>query len=344
MIRFTIPRNITISLRCTRSIWSFTQAPTRSHIWSTTLKGATASRGKASTVTSRQVHDGKHFFTTPQQQQTKSEGAEEKEHHSVKEEDLKSIGQAIAQKRHKRRKQIWSAMFGGIFGVIIGYSVIYKVIYLKDQSFIPLFPSSKIRKLSARDLKKIDANQVQSLSKLRVLEKLSGHDMIKEQYGVPLLDKDGNSPRLNEFSMWCEDQDPCVTGIVMEPDDKRASSHTWYRIPFVCKWRITHRPISIRGTIDDLLNRIGLETTDLFEIISPERVYGSFKYEYPLQGDSHALHVWFHGELELDDDSLIVYNGKYHVDVKLQEIDLFRREKNGQLVQYVLFKNDTSDR
>ncbi|EHN00328.1 YOL053W-like protein [Saccharomyces cerevisiae x Saccharomyces kudriavzevii VIN7] len=164
--------------------------------------------------------------------------------------------------------------------------------------------------------------------------------MIKEQYGVPLLDKDGNSPRLNEFSMWCEDQDPCVTGIVMEPDDQRDSSHTWYRIPFVCKWRITHRPISIQRAVDSLLNRIGLETADLFEIISPERVYGSFKYEYPLQGDSHALHVWFHGEIELDDDSLIVYNGKYHVDVKLQEIDLFRREKNGQLVQYVLFKND----
>ena len=159
-------------------------------------------------------------------------------------------------------------------------------------------------------MKKVDINQVQKLSKLRVLEILSGHDMIKEQYGVPLLDKDGNSPTLNEFSMWCEDQDPCVTGIVMEPDDKRDSSHTWYRIPFVCKWRITHRPISIRGTIDDLLNRIGLETADLFEIISPERVYGSFKYEDPLQGDSHALHLWFHGEIELDDDYLIVYNGK----------------------------------
>ncbi|CAI4926981.1 BTE_HP_G0226010.mRNA.1.CDS.1 [Saccharomyces cerevisiae] len=47
--------------------------------------------------------------------------------------------------------------------------------------FLTLFPSSKIRKLSTRDLKKVDVNQVQKLSKLRVLEILSGHDMIKEQ-------------------------------------------------------------------------------------------------------------------------------------------------------------------
>ena len=344
MIRFTVLRNTKTPLLSARSICLFAQAPTGRQIRCNTLNKAITTKILLFTASKRHVHDGKHFFTTPhQQQQTKSGETEEGNRPNI-EEDLKSIGQAITHQRNKRRKQIWSAIFGGIFGVIIGYSVIYKVVYLKEQSFLPLFPSSKIRKLSARDLKRVDVNQVQKLSKLRVLEILSGHEMIKEQYGVPLLDKDGNSPTLNEFSMWCEDQDPCVTGIVMEPDDQRDSSHTWYRIPFVCKWRITHRPISIRRTIDDLLNRIGLETADLFEIISPERVYGSFKYEYPLQGDSHALHLWFHGEIELDDDSLIVYNGKFHVDVKLQEIDLFRREKNGQLVQYVLYKNDASDK
>lgn len=176
------------------------------------------------------------------------------------------------------------------------------------------------------------------LSKIRVLEQLSQHDMIKEEYGVPLHDADTNeTPEVQDFSIWCEDQDPCVTGIVIEPNDERPTSHQWYRVPFLFKWRLTHRPLSISRTVDGVLNGIGLSSSDLFQIVAPETVYGSFKYEYPIQDDDHSMHIWFLGEMKLDNDSLVVYKGKYHVDVKLEQIDLLRKE-NGKLVRYILYK------
>lgn len=136
MIRFTILRNTKTSLLSTSNIClSFAQVSTSSLIWSNTLNSTVITKNPIVLAPKRHVHDGKHFFTTPhQQQQTKLGETEEGTRRNIKEEDLKSIGQAITHQRNKRRKQIWSAVFGGIFGVIIGYSVIYKVIYLKEQS------------------------------------------------------------------------------------------------------------------------------------------------------------------------------------------------------------------
>lgn len=257
----------------------------------------------------------------------------------INDSDIKTIGEAIAQQRRRRTRMVTMTVLSALVATILGYSIGYKVWYCKSQSFIPLYPCSRVRKLSTRDLKRIDVKMVENLSEVRVLEKLSQHEMIKDQYGVPLRDQDGRPPRTHEFSIWCEDQDPCVTGIVFEPDDKRDSSHTWYRIPFLFKWRLTHRPISISGFINDTLNSINLSTSDLFEVISPEKVYGSFKYEYPLQGDNHSLHICFLGEMKLDKETMIIYKGKYHVDVKLERIDLLRTE-NGELIRYILYKDD----
>lgn len=276
------------------------------------------------------INDGKHFFTPPKGNPKNS---------SEEDGNVNIIGQVIAQQRSKRRRQLISAILVGVIGTILGYSVGYKVLYLREQSFIPLFPASTIRKLSERDRRAIDIKRVEDLSRIRVLEQLSQHEMIKEQYGVPLHDADTNeTPKVQDFSIWGEDQDPCVTGLVIEPDDGRPSTHSWYRIPFLVKWRLTHRPISISRAINNLLQGIGLSTTDLFQVIAPEKVYGSFKYEYPLPGDDHSMHIWFLGEMKLNNESLVVYKGKFHVDVKLQEIDLLRKE-NDELVRYILYKD-----
>lgn len=261
----------------------------------------------------------------------------------IGETEIRSIGEAIARQRRIRTRRIIGTIVGALIVTILGYSIGYKVWYCKTQSFIPLYPCSRVRKLSTRDLKRIDVKMVENLAEVRLLEKLSQHEMIKDQYGVPLRDQDGKPPHTHDFSIWCEDQDPCVTGIVFEPDDKRDSSHTWYRVPFLFKWRLTHRPISISGIISDTLKSINLSTSDLFEVMSPEKVYGSFKYEYPLQGDNHSLHICFLGEMKLDKETMIIYKGKYHVDVKLERIDLLRTEK-GELIRYILYKEDDNER
>lgn len=276
------------------------------------------------------VTSGKYIFTSPNEE-VRNEY-----------EQSEMLGQAIVQQRRKLRKQVLTFVVLGLFGSILGYSVGYKVLYLGEQSFIPLFPAAKVRKLSDRDRTRIDVDGVKNLSQIRVLQQLSQHEMIKEQYGVPLLDTERNeTPELQDFSIWCEDQDFTVTGIVIEPNDKRSSSHQWYRVPFLFKWRLTHRPLNFSKTIDGVLEGIGLSTSDLYQIISPEKVYGSFKYEYPLRGDNQAKHIWFLGELRLNSDSLVVYKGKFHVDVKLEEIDLLRKE-NGKLVRYILYKESES--
>lgn len=271
-------------------------------------------------------NDGKYFFTSP-------DATNQEEY-----EDANVLGQAILQQRRRRRRQLLSIILLGTLGSILGYSVGYKALYLREQSFIPLFPASRVRKLSPRDQRRIDTGKVQILSQIRVLEQLSQHEMIKEDYGVPLHDANTNeTPVVQDFSIWCEDQDPCVTGIVFEPNDGRPSSHQWYRVPFLFKWRLTHRPLSISQTVNSILNSIGLSMSDLFQVVAPEKVYGSYKYEFPIQDDNHSMHIWFLGEMKLDDDSLVVYKGKYHVDVKLEQIDLLRKE-NGKLVRYILYK------
>lgn len=284
-----------------------------------------------SSSSNKNIKDGKHFFTPPSLSDRNSDNVND---------EVTSIGQAIASQRRRNRRRLIAVIFFGFMGTVLGYTIGYRALYLKEQSFIPLYPSSRVRKLSERDKRRIDAKQVENIARVRVLERLSQHVMIKEDYGVPLLEnKTHETPKVKDFEMWCEDQDPCVTGIVIEPNDGRASIHEWYRIPFLIRWRITHRPISLSQNLNDFLNRVGLSSTDVFQIIAPENVYGSFKYEFPIQGDNHSLHIWFLGEMELDEDSLIVFKGKYHVDAKLQQIDLLRKEKN-KLVRYILYKDD----
>ncbi|KAH7585109.1 hypothetical protein J7297_02958 [Nakaseomyces glabratus] len=286
---------------------------------------------------SKEGRDGKHFFTP-----SVNDGAENSTLHNnsrLSESEMSSIANAIAEQKRKRLKRSIITIFSAFVTAVLGYTIGYKVWYLKEQSFIPLYPCSRVRKLSTRDLRRVSVKKIEDISEVRVLERLSQHKMIQEEYGVPLRDSNGKAPHVSDFSVWCEDQDPCVTGLVFEPDSNRQSSHSWYRIPYVFKWRITHRPISISSFIDDVLNWINVSTSDLFEVISPEKVYGSFKYEYPIQGDNHSLHICFLGEMKLDENTTVIYKGKYHVDVKLERIDLLRTE-NKKLVRYILFKEE----
>lgn len=272
--------------------------------------------------------DGTHFFTNPQ-------GDNGGDHSAVE-----GIGEAIArQRRQKRVRFAYTLCWVSIAGVL-GYSIGYRVMYRKEQSFLPLMPASRIHKLNAREAKRIGIDKVKVMSRLKVLEQLSQHEMIKEQYGVPLLNVNTHeTPNVDELTMWREDSDPCVTGVILEPDDDRPTVHSWYRLPYICKWRLTHRPINIHKTIDDIVQNLGLTLSDVFQIITPDRVYGSFKYEYPRAGDDHYTKVWFLGEMKLSDDSLIIYKGKFHSDVTLDQIHLLRRE-NGEIIRYILYKKN----
>lgn len=310
------------------------------YVFSRPPPGSAKVGGSGSGKNSQSESDTKHFFTKPQLLDGNT-SRNQQHHQQESDTDSHLIGQAIAQHRKRRRRQTWGAIFTGTFGTLFGYYIGYKVLYLDEESFIPIYPSSRMRKPSRADLRKIDVQHVKKVSKLRVLEKLSEHNMIKEEYGVPLHDSDDiNPPKVKEFSIWCEDQDPCVTGLVIRRDQPdKPTTHTWYRIPYIFQWRTTHRPIYISRSIGNFFRNIGFDYSNIYEIITPEKVYGSFKYEYPIPGDDHSLHIWFLGEMQLSKDTLIVYKGKYHVDVKLEQIDLLRKE-NGKLVRYVLYKGD----
>lgn len=281
-----------------------------------------------------EVRDPKHFFTSPPPTPPRTAANEEV--------FSSSIQQAMLSQKRQQRKSIVRALFIAVFGVIFGYSIGYKVLYCHEKSFIPLYPAPRARKLSKKDLKRLNIEDIKQLAQFRVLGKLTAHNMIKEEYGIPLKTADGKPPTTRDFSIWCEDQDPCVTGVLFKPYERRIKDdgHTWHTLFHLLQFRITHKPISISSSVESMLNLIGLGTSDLFQVVNPEKVYGDFKYEFPLQHgeEDHSMHIWFLGEMELGND-LIVYKGKYHVDVKLQQIDLLRREE-GKLIRYVLYKEE----
>lgn len=252
-----------------------------------------------------------------------------------------SIGQAIVDFRRKRR---WNNIKFGIFGTfvgIFGYFVVYKVFYKGEETFLPISPASKVRNLSYSDLERLDTEQIESMVGIKVLEHLSRHPMIKEEYGVPLYTTDGKQLVMEDFNVWCEDQDPCIFGLLLKSDKKeekeKNSKHTWHRIPFILKWRFTYRPVFLAQDLTNLFQQLSGQYNDIFQIISPEQMYGAFKYEYPIHGDNHSMHVIFSGEIPLNKNSLVLFQGKYHVDVKFDEICLIRREGD-ELVKYILYE------
>lgn len=269
---------------------------------------------------------GTHFFTNPQD--------------GTNTDTIEGIGEAIArQRRQKRARFTYTLCLVSITG-ILGYSIGYKVMYKKEESFLPLMPASKIHKLSPSDAKRIGIDKAKSLSRLKVLEHLSQHEMIKEQYGVPLLnEKTHETPHVEEMTMWREDSDPCITGVVFQPDDNRPTVHNWYRLPYICKWRLIHKPINVYETIDAIERSLGLTISDYFHKIAPDTVDGSYRYEYPGLDNDRYTKNWFLGEMTLNDDSLIIYKGTFHGDFTLKQIHLLRREK-GEIIRYILYKEE----
>ncbi|SCU83478.1 LAFA_0D03840g1_1 [Lachancea sp. 'fantastica'] len=277
-----------------------------------------------------EILDSKHFFTSPNAT-------------VVAEEDLiaATIQESIKSNRRKKVKHISSAFVVAVLGTVLGYSVGYKVMYLHEQAFIPAYPVPKRRRFDADELRSINLGEIKEMADYKVLERLSMHPMIKEQYGVPLHHAPGVPLKSRNFSVWQEDPNPCLAGILVKPYNAPKDQSTWHTIPFLFKWRLIHRSIDVMDSVNQLLSKFGTETTDLLDVVNPSRESGDFKYERPKhysQGQQ-ASNLWFLGEMDLGDNAMIVFKGRYHVDIKLQQVDLLRRENN-ELVRYVLYQAD----
>ncbi|AET38392.1 Aim39p Ecym_2682 [Eremothecium cymbalariae DBVPG len=257
-----------------------------------------------------------------------------------------ALSTSIREQQRHRKKTVWSSIFVTVFGILFGYSVGYKVVYKGEEVFIPVWPAKRSRPLSTKDAAGLNIQEVKRIVEFRVLEKLSMHKMIKEQFGVPLRTNYGRKPQSDQFQVWCEDEDPCIKGIVMRPSSSRLekTDDKWHRIPPILDWRMAYRPISIQRMVEKFLSVFGLRTSDLFQVVNPDKVLGDFKYEHPLpkrNEHDHSMHICFLGKMHLSPDSVIVYKGQYHVDARLEQIDLLRLE-NGELVRYVLHKTESN--
>lgn len=315
--------------------------------------------------------DPKHYFTDPSTNEAKqpptffhdqhynTQQQQQQQQQQISTEDIATaVGESF--RKHKRRRQriIYSALVTAIVGVTFGYSICYKVLYKKEESFIPLMPSQKWHKLSEYDSQRINIEEMKALGKIRCLSILTNHEMIRDEFGVPLKTSKGEVPTVKAFDVWCEDQDPGIQGIVMRPLARRLSKtdtsrerdyHLWHTIPGFLQWRIGTKPINIKNSFNAMLKSLGLNTGDLLEVINPNAEYGEFKHEYPLRKgnrydvlEDRPMHIWFFGEIDLSEDALIVFKGKYHVNVRMEQVDLLRKE-NGQLVRYVLYKRENDN-
>ncbi|CAR21991.1 Aim39p [Lachancea thermotolerans CBS 6340] len=274
-----------------------------------------------------EIVDSKHFFTNPSRDNL------------IEEEAIaKSIEASIKNQRRRRGKQVSSALAAALFATIFGYTIGYKVLYLHEHSFIPAYPVPKARNFSSNELKHINVDEIKHLAEYKLLEKLSMHPMIKEQYGVPLHKSQGISLESRQFSVWRQDVDPCIAGILIAPIDSPKDEHTWHNVPPLCKWRITNRSVNFRSFADQVLGRVGIDSSDLIQVIKPEKDCGDFKYGRPPHHSDgpRTMHICFLGEMKLGNEDLIIFRGTCHIDLKLQQVDLLRKE-NDKLVRYVLY-------
>lgn len=281
--------------------------------------------------------DTTHFFSSP------NKTANEPIKTPLTDSDSTSmdIGSAIRQYQNRKRRVAIYFISATLLSLLIGYKVIYKVIYREKESYIPFWPCNKYHKLTAKEQEKLNVNNVKSVVNTKLMGKLTRHDFIKEQYGVPLRISTKTDSEEEKFDVWCEDQDLVVFGILLEPNDSvkvDSQNKRWHMVPGLFKWKFSHQSINIKERIQDILDVIGIKYD---KMITPEVIYDTFKYEVPIHAgneNNHAMHICFYGELNLDKDSKVTYKGKYHVDAKFEEIELLRTE-DGKLVKYILYKD-----
>lgn len=284
--------------------------------------------------------DSKHFFSKP------NENGNNSNNNEMNSEILKTY------RRMQNRKKLQTGLIilNSLLITIIGYQVIYKVIYLKQNAFIVIGPSPyKVHKLSDGEEKHIDIPNLKKVVKSKVIEKIIRNDFIKEEYGVPLkLDMITDDSK-EEFKIWVEDEIPVIYGFKLKPYNKRNSSKNWHNFIYLFHWRFSARSINIIQIMDNFRASLGL---DYERITIPEAQYDAFKNENPIHDydddndDNNDMnrdrvrHFCFIGEFAIDDRSNIVYKGKkYHVESKIDEIYLMRKESN-KFIKYLLYNEN----
>ncbi|SCU97403.1 LADA_0H06106g1_1 [Lachancea dasiensis] len=291
------------------------------------------------------VHDPKHVFTNPSNNEVPDSMHffSRPDSKMVSEEELVvgSIQQSIKNQRRKRLRDICGAFAVALVGTILGYSIGYRVVYLHEESFIPVYPVPKARNFSDDELRSINTQEIREMAEYKLLEKLSMHPMIKEEYGVPLHKSPGVSLKTHEFSVWQEDPNPCLAGFQVVPRSSPNDGIGWHLVPFLFKWRLSTRSIDLTDFADRILGLFGVESSDIYQIVNPSLEPGGYKYERPphYSQNHRATNLCFMGELDLGQNDRIVFKGRYHVDIKLQQVDLLRKEK-GKLVRYVLYQSN----
>ncbi|SMN20504.1 similar to Saccharomyces cerevisiae YOL053W AIM39 Putative protein of unknown function [Maudiozyma saulgeensis] len=284
----------------------------------------------------KKKQDTKHFFCKPEE--------------DVNDNMNNEIMQSYRRMQNTKRLQTGIIIVSSLVIIIIGYQVCYKVIYLKRDAFIALYPSPyKIHRLSESEKQYLDIPYMKMIIKKRAIEKVVRNEFIREEYGVPLkLDiYDDSDDKRDQFKVWSEDEDLVIYGIKFRPQrtsGNKQLNDKWYGFLGLFQWKFSVRSVNLIQILEDFSTALGIR---LDKITIPERRYGSFKNEYPIHdndyddfenGTSHdrRRHICFIGEFRLNDNSTVVYKGKYHVDTKFDEIYLMR-EEDGKKVKYLIY-------
>ncbi|KAH3903592.1 Aim39p SCDLUD_001236 [Saccharomycodes ludwigii] len=314
--------------------------------------------------------DALHFFSSAKNSNTPS-SYEQPSTRSTSPQaiDLNIIQKSvIRQKSKNQRKVIFSSFLIIIFSSLIGYTICYKILFCKEDSSWPIYIHFKDfqRNVSNEELQNLDLISIKRLAEKDSLLKISLHNMIKEDYKIPLEVDEAGTELFTK--LWVKEKGPSITFVKFAPKNKnkedayvKGDSTEWHSFLGLFKYKIQTEHISSLPTLAN--------TLDLFQLIPGKETDDDSMYKYqavPPTGSSNEEdedleenkikhpRVWFIGEFKLrEDGSLIIYRGNYHTDVNILEIDLLRNETSdivkentnnnqNQLVRYVLYK-DTKD-
>ncbi|ODV96642.1 hypothetical protein PACTADRAFT_48471 [Pachysolen tannophilus NRRL Y-2460] len=232
-----------------------------------------------------------------------------------------TIENAIATNNIKREESKFSnftkiGIFILPFFITIACYVAYQSLVKCEDSFIPLYISKRLE-IDSENNYGIDLNKLQEHTELKIIEKISSNQKVKEKFGLPLI-----VHHCDKFKVFLQFENFIFSGINISFKDNKPSIN-WIR-----------REVPIKEKFNDILDPIGInENPGDFHIqLMNENKAGLRDYSIITEGRIPIASNYNKSIKEGAVDFNAVIEFYHNQTIKITAAKLFYEEKDGNVV------------